>query len=393
MIFIIPTRLQEEISLIIDSDIRFISITQKQRINLNKILISIWYFIYNTQRNDESIDNLNGFTNIHYNSLEKFNIKIGNIRLKCNNLLDLLNNKVIDINNKYSQGRFSYGYRIKTNFINDKYTEIELDFEKIFVNIKNKSYWLEKYPDFKKQINDTYEIKIELSDYINWLNNNIGIELKPIIKNGIPEKRFLTKETIYDYINDALKVNYSNLWFKVSNEGRFYNTTTNLSYTSLPFIKLKRRYLKEIDVINCQPLLLCKLISNRLYKKDVEDGVFYEKMSSELDISRNEFKVLSYKYIFFSKKPLKSGKIYNALEKLYPGFIYEMNELRSKIEVSKEMQKIESDIFVNKIGRLDFKMMLRHDAVFVYEEDYDIVKNYVIQEFKNIGLNAKIKKK
>ena len=72
-------------------------------------------------------------------------------------------------------------------------------------------------------------------------------------------------------------------------------------------------------------------------------------------------------------------------------FIYEMNELRSKIEVSKEMQKIESDIFVNKIGSLDFKMMLRHDAVFVYEEDYDIIKSYIIQEFKNIGLNSKIK--
>lgn len=391
MLFIIPTRLQDEIRTIIESDIRFISITQKQKINFNKVLISLWYFIYNTQKNDESITSLNGFTNIHYDNLEKFNIKIGSIRLKCSNLLELLNGKVIDINDKYSSGNFSIGYRIKTDFINGKYTEVELDFEKIFTNIKNKSYWLNKYPSYKKLINDTYEIKIELSEYITWLNDNIGLELKPVIKNGIIEDRFLTKETIYDYINDALKVNYSNIWFKVSNEGRFYNSTTNLSYTSLPFIKLKRRSLVEIDVTNCQPLLLCGLISNKLYKQDVEKGIFYENMSRELNIRRNEFKVLSYKYIFFSKKPLKSGKIYNALEKLYPGFIYEMNELRSKIEVSKEMQKIESNIFVNKIGSLDFKMMLRHDAVFVYEEDYDIIKSYVIQEFKNIGLNAKIK--
>lgn len=390
MIFV-PTKLQEEIRFIIECDIRFISITEKQKISLNKTLLSLWYFIYNTQRDDETITNLSGYTNINKKSLTNFNIKMGNNRLIYSDLLKLLNGKVIDINTKYSPGNFAMGYRIKTDFINGKYTEVELDFEKIFTNIKNKSYWLNKYPSYKKLINDTYEVKVELSDYITWLNNNIGLELKPVIINGVLNKRFLTKETIYDYINDALKVNYSNIWFKVSDEGRFYNSTTNLSYTSLPFIKLKRRSLVEIDITNCQPLLLCGLISNKLYKQDVEKGIFYENISRELNISRNEFKVLSYKYIFFSKKPLKSGKIYNALEKLYPGFIYEMNELRSKIEVSKEMQKIESNIFVNKIGSLDFKMMLRHDAVFVYEEDYDIVKSYIIQEFKNIGLNTKIK--
>jgi len=35
--------------------------------------------------------------------------------------------------------------------------------------------------------------------------------------------------------------------------------------------------------------------------------------------------------------------------------------------------------------------MLRHDAVFVYEEDYDIIKNFIIKEFNKIGLNPTIK--
>jgi hypothetical protein len=230
-----------------------------------------------------------------------------------------------------------------------------------------------------------------LTEYIKWINNNIGTELKPVINNGILETRFLTKERAYDYINDALKINLGNIWFKVSDEGRFYNSTTNLSYTTLPFIRLKRRKLKEIDIANCQPLILSKLINSDLYRIDCENGVFYDNLANELGIGRPETKVLSYKFIFFSNRILKTGKIYNAMEKLYPGVIGQINELRDKIEISKEMQKIESDIFVNKIGNLDFKMMLRHDAVFVYEEDYEIVKNYVIKEFNKIGLNPTIK--
>jgi hypothetical protein len=36
-------------------------------------------------------------------------------------------------------------------------------------------------------------------------------------------------------------------------------------------------------------------------------------------------------------------------------------------------------------------MILRHDAVFVYEEDYEIVKRLVEGEFKKLGLNVTIK--
>jgi hypothetical protein len=114
-------------------------------------------------------------------------------------------------------------------------------------------------------------------------------------------------------------------------------------------------------------------------------------MADELGKTRNEFKVLSYKYIFFSKRQLKSGPIFEALEKLYPDFIEEMNKLRKIKNVSNELQKIESSIFVDIISHLDYKMMLRHDAVFVYEEDFEYVKRIVVSEFKKKGVNVKIK--
>jgi hypothetical protein len=388
----IPTKVSESIKFTIDKEIDFITLSEKQKSNLNKVLTSLWFFIYNEQRKDENIFNLKGYTNIHSKELQKFNIRLTIYRLKYNQLLSLLKDvNLISINEKFSKGKFSQSYRIETDILNTKYTEVEIDFDKIFTNFKNKSYWLKKYTNHTKQIKELYEVKIDLGDYIEWMRDNEGIELKPVINNGILERRFLTKERIYSYINDVLKVNFDNIWVKISNEGRFYNSSTNLSYTSLPFIKLKRRGVKEVDVANCQPLILSKLINNDIYKKDCEMGIFYDKIAKELNIERNEAKVLSYKYIFFSSKQLKSGKIYDCMKKLYGDVIEQINELRIKIDIAKEMQKIESDIFVNKIGSLDFKMMLRHDAVYVYEEDYDIVKSYVIKEFNKIGLNPTIK--
>jgi hypothetical protein len=389
MNILIPYKIYERLTSIVE--IQFYEYNEKDKTKLNKRLIELWYFIYNRQKDDETIDTLKGFTNIKFIKFEKFRININKYRFTSQILLNLLEeNDLIEINHKYSKTNFSKGYKIKT-IESTNYAEVEIDFDIIFNNFKTKKYWLRKYPSLKKQIKEAYEVKVDLGDYITWLKSNLNTNLKPIIKNGILQKRVLTEERIYNYINTALVVNYGNLWFKVSGEGRFYNTLTNLSYTSIDFLKLKRRNIVEIDVKNCQPSILSLLIENDKYKKDVEAGVFYNRMADELGKTRNEFKVLSYKYIFFSKRQLKSGPIFEALEKLYPDFIEEMNKLRKIKNVSNELQKIESSIFVDIISHLDYKMMLRHDAVFVYEEDFEYVKRIVVSEFKKKGVNVKIK--
>lgn len=385
----IPATILEKIDFIILTE--FNNPTEKQRINIADRLISLWFFIYTSQRENDKIWNLKGFTNIEKKSLLHFSIRLERL-YNYNDLLKMLSDeKLISINNKYSVGNFSKSYRVETEFIETKYTEVNIDIEKIYKNIKNKSHWIKNNPEHKKQINDAYKASINIPQYIEWLHNNIGLELRPIFKDGILERRYLTTETIYNYINDALKINFKNIWFKVSNEGRFYNSLTNLSYTALPFIKVNRRLIKEIDVSNCQPLLLSKLINNSQYKKDCENGIFYDKISKELNVSRNEAKILSYKYIFFKSKPLLSGKIFDCMEKLYCGVIGQINELRQTMNLAIELQKIESNIFVNKIGNMDYDMMLRHDAVFVCEEDYEIIKKVVFREFNKIGLNPTIK--
>jgi hypothetical protein len=389
---LIPIKLLDAIKFGIESSVKFINLNEKLKLRLTKCLVSLWIYIYETQRNDEDITTLKGYTNIKKDKLDRFSIILDGLSIRYTELIEFLEtHNLLQKNQRYSVGAFPKSYRILTDFLELNFIEFEIDFNKIFENLKDKKYWIKKYPAYKKQINETYEVKINLTEYIKWITDNIGTELKPIINNGILERRFLTKERAYDYINDAIKINLGNIWFKVSDEGRFYNSTTNLSYTAIPHITLKRRKVKEIDVVNCQPLLLCGLIKNKIYKKDVEDGIFYEKMANELGKTRNEFKILSYKYIFFSNKELKSGAIYDALNKLYPNFIKELNELRKEISISRELQKIESSIFVDKISNYDYKMILRHDAVFVYEEDYEIVKALVKGEFKKLGLNVSIK--
>lgn len=388
---LIPTKLVDEIDnyIMIETDLS--NITNKQKINLTKQLISLWYFIYNEQI-DSNKETLDLYTNIERKKLDCFYIKLNNKKIGYRLLLEMLEKtSLIDINNKYKPGEFSKGYRIKTDFLSDThYTEVEIDFDKIFYKVHSKQYWLSKYPQFTKHIEDAYETKIDLDEYIHWMNNNIGIEIKPIIVNGVIKKRFLTPERIYLHTNLALKLNFENIWFKLSNEGRLYSTVTNLPFTSLPFFKMYRRELKDIDIKNSQPLLMSLLVNDNKYKKDVEAGIFYDKVAKQLGIDRNDFKVLSYRYIFFGKKPINSGKVYDAMEIVYPALMSQINKLKENISLAHKLQEMEADIFVNKLGKLPIKMLLRHDQVMVHNEDIALVKKFLLNEYKKLGLNINL---
>ena len=389
---LIPVTVQNQIEVSITNDFNFEFISELQKIKLNKLLVTLWFFIYVCQKRDDKIFNFKGFTSIHIKDLKKFKITINKTTYNYNFLLQMLiNSKLIDRNNKYCVDKFPKSYRINTSILNGNYEEIEIDYDKLIYKLKSRKHWVRKYPNHKNHIKNSYDIRIDLPNYALWLRRNMGIYLKPIIKNGIVINRKLTDERIFDYLNTALQINLGSLWFKVSHEGRFYNTITNMSYTALPFVTLKGKELKEIDVKNCQPLLLATIIDNEKYQQDVENGQFYENIAKELNTDRNNFKILSYKYIFFANQKLKSGKIYEALNKLYPGFIEKLNKLRNQINISRKLQELEATIMVDRVGSQPYKMMLRHDAVFVYDEDFDKMCEVVKEEFKKIGLQVQIK--
>lgn len=389
----IPTSILEII--IKEVKLSFSYLTEKQSNNLIKKLVELWFFIYNRQILDESTINLKGFVNIHSNELLNFYIKIGK-KINYKELLSILINcDLVEVNNKFSISRFSKGYRIITNILQNKLSEIEIDPTLIFKSEKTKIYWKRKYNKHKHLIDDIYKCSIDLEGYLNWLNDNIGKDLKPILNDGKVYKRILNSDRIYHYFILALKINLGINWVKVSDEGRLYSSISNLSYTAIPFIKIGWASTVEIDIKNCQPLLLSCLLDKSddslKYKSDVESGQFYDKMSTRLGITRDKFKLLSYRYIFFGKNKLQNGKIFEAFKLEYGLVIDQINELKNFECLACRLQQLESNIIVNNIGMLPISKLLRHDQVICLKDNYDLVISQLKKEFNKIGLNPKIK--
>jgi hypothetical protein len=253
----IPTKIIEKIIESVELDYRFCNLTEKQSQKLFKKLIEIWYFIYYNQINDMDCNNLKYFTSISKNELDKFNLFINGIRLKHNDLFKILKD-LIEINNSYSTGKFTKSYRINQDIDFGNLTECDIDFDIIFKNTLNKEYWINKYPNHKNLIEDCYNSIIDLDEYLFWMLSNKGLKLKPIFDKltGKINERYLVEQSIYLYFNLALKVNLKNLWFKISNEGRFYSSISNLPTHSINFIKIDNTKCDRIDIKNCQPLLL-----------------------------------------------------------------------------------------------------------------------------------------
>lgn len=399
-------------------DHRFINLSSKQYQKLIRELITIWYFIYSEQQtkvNKEEAATMFFFVNIHKYELSQFRLQLNKIDYKHSKLIDILqdcnlvicNEKFSFISNKASskyinkkkEDTHPKGYRINTTFLqNSNYTMFDIDFKKIFKNTRSKQYWLNQYPNHTHLINDVYASSIDLDKYLYWLQSNIGKELKTakktIVKDGksivLFEKQYLTSERIDQYFLKALKLNFKNVWFAVSKEGRFYNSVSNIPSSAVPFMKIDGNDTLEIDIANSQPLLLSVLLSEKQnrYKKDVEAGLFYQKVADYMGITRSKFKQMSYQFIFFNDKQLKSGQIYDALQAIYPDLITEINEIKSKDKLACTLQRMESAIFVDKIGNLPFKKLLRHDQAVITQENYEAVKQELIKEYKNIGLKV-----
>lgn len=387
----IPTGLIDVITSSIELDWRLSSLKEKQIQKIIKRLVELWYFIYDKQITNSDVENLKFYVDVNVNDFRRFDIMVNSIRLTYKDLLFILNN-AIECNGKYSSGNFSMGYRVKTDFLKfTKLTEFEIDFNKVFNKTKNKEYWVDKYPSLHNLIEDCYNASIDLDEYLFWMLNNVGMKLNPIYckKTHRLKDRYLTEETIYYHFNLALKVNLKNIWFKLSNEGRLYSSISNLPKGAVNFIKLYGLDTSSIDISNCQPLILSTMVSNEDYKSDCMNGLFYDNMVQNLwgDLSlRSKFKTLSYKLIFFGSNGLKSGAVYECMEKLYKGLIHEINTIKEDRCLAKELQEKESNIFVKGIGKIKMFKLLRHDEVIVIKGNEEKVKEYLRMEFSKLKI-------
>lgn len=394
----LPTALVECIDKHIKDEVAFSQLKEKQIQLLNKKFINLWYFIFSSQIDDNN-KTLKYYTNIHYTYLTPFKFKLKKKVYQYNELLNFLNNwNLIEINHKYCSknqnkgcGSFSKSYRIRTEFLHGtQMSDVEIDFTKIFKDNKNKEYWLKKYPEYSNLIEDSYNTTIKLDEFICRLYKKKGMELKSKMIGGVLTKRYLTPERILMYVNKALKLHFKNLWFTVSNEGRFYSSITNLPSVAIDFLRLYKKKVVELDVKNCQPLLLASLINDHNYQNDAENGVFYERIANILGCKEKIFKLMSYKYIFFIKNPLKKGKILDAMNSCYPELIEQINNLIKDNNLALALQRMESSIFIDKIGKIPNSKITRHDSVLVAKNDSKLFKKLIRNEFHKIGLKVSI---
>ena len=423
----LPTALINRLTHQISIDIDFNKAPETVKQKVFNAAINLWYLIYDRQVNDDTCINLSYFTHISKFDLEqnRFTIKYNKDEYCYSKFIDILKSaSLVEVNDNYRFAQKGYSidgkahtksYRVNKEFIKgNSLIEIEIDFKSLVKNTRNKSYWIKKYPQYAELIKDCYRTKVDLVNYINWLNENIDIDLGKRgveksyweygkqIEYTVMEDRFLDAERIMRYTNSAIKHNLGNLWFKVSDEGRFYTSVINLSSTVIEspdkkikhdgYLLLNKRKVRSIDIKNSHPLLLASLIDCPEYKKDCGAGVFYQKIMDKTGKTKEEVKNLLYKYIFFNNSPLgKTGETYQVLEELYPGLVEQINAIKAKHSLAHLLQTMEADIIVEGCGRLDFPKLLRHDQVLMFEENYNDVVDYLKERYKKFGLEVSFK--
>jgi hypothetical protein len=311
----------------------------------------------------------------------------------------------------WKPGERFIGYRINYNtFMGSDLKTYDINIDKIFLedeDIKSKSSYIKEYPTHKKLIEDIYNTSIDLINYERFLLENLGQKIKSRPKQmtfedkkfKIMEEAYIDMKAVDRYIFNSIRINFKMIWIKVAESGRLYSSFTNLSSTHIPFINYKNRELYYLDAKNCQPLLLSSLIKNDLYKKDVEKGIFYEKVCDLYNKtfcnrkkfkkqSRNSIKSKIYQQVLFNDKRSVSKDLKKLLDLLYgKDLVEQINNLKAFI-ISKQTQTLEAEIFVEMFKDVDFYCLGRHDGIFT--DNLDKAEQLIKDGFYKLGLNVEI---
>ena len=398
-------------------------LNHKQLAAIRRRLFELYIFIHNEQitqyekkfpLKEHRYNPFDEFVNLHCSRLRRFRITRNKISFSHQCLLNILiDEDLIEVNSKYSSGKFSKSYRISKSSVDGRYNGVKVNLDLVYhKDIKAREYWVEMYPNHASLITNTYNAKINIDELINWLTINQGVEIKPKPnRNGKMIKRYLTPELAYYYINKCLRVNFGDLWFSVCDAGRFYSNVVNLPNVCIPFLELyNQKNLLSIDIPNAQPLLLGKFIKCPKYRYDTQSGKFYDNLSraifllktphedfnsltiKEKNKLREETKIATFRYIFFNNNPLKGGVLFNSMETLYPGVMEQVNIIKSNSKLSQVLQGLESEIIVDGVGmNPDLLVITKHDEVLFIPEMAEYVMAEIQNKLMEYGFKVKLR--
>jgi len=211
--------------------------------------------------------------------------------------------------------------------------------------------------------------------------------------------------------------------FSCSDYGRIYTSVTSMHSFLRDYILIGGEKTVEIDIVNAQPFFLYTLypsgssVEKSKYRRIVKAGKFYEEINKllprpfNLKRSRKKLKKKIYAEIFYGPNPKKGGnpESLTAFKKEFPeitDIVWKMKEPRYKLsnrdtahkKFSRKMQKIESDIMINKVaGRIRREhpamvVLTIHDSIRCKESDRKIVKKIMYEEIESFcGIKPKLK--
>lgn len=323
--------------------------TDKKEVSLSSEVLRKWYGTYYNYYLDFLIDN-----DILIKDKSYF------VGMKCNTYV---------LNERY----YDKGINIFTRYKNDnsfilkKWKEKQLEFEIQSLNdTRIINPWVKR-----RLIDDLYHVEIDFngaSECLLEMYNNGKLDSdKSYLKN------LLSIESIQD----------GTLFYVEDDFGRLHTNFTVLKKVLRnEYVRIDGDEVCELDIPNSQPTFLSILLKERgfdkqypleysFYKSCVKDGIIYDMLASELNISRDEAKKKLF-YILFGRNVWNSN-CDKAFKKLFPEvfqwMVVEKDVMKDHRTIAHQLQKKESRlVFDNIIYRLkneipDIKLFTVHDSI------------------------------
>ena len=340
-----------------------------------------------------------------------------------NNLIEL---KIININDSYSTSNFSKSYSIKKDII-EKNIPIRTDVksnrfeEKLKKFINKKFIEINKNPLFNKILLNTSRLKllpeycyyIPLPNFKEFWENQYGDFIPTYEDNTAQLFRYDEFANALLRFNETISLNYiySDIIFyepKIVNSGRVYHMVASVPRLIRHCLRTKKNeLLYEIDMASAQPSILIleylkhlKLNPNIINKDEENDAkkclkaLLEGKIYKYVQDNSNHYKELPYnvlkKSILTTLNAKKNNSIYNQeLLRLFPFFMKWINNIKKNEghkRVSSIGQTAEANIFVNVYNdiKLDVFALIIHDCILTTYENTNEIKHRLIKKVQEL---------
>jgi hypothetical protein len=297
--------------------------------------------------------------------------------------LDILSKVPYDDGSWYIKGNTYLQYRVHNEYINDEdLAIIVLEDDRTKETFTNEVEDLNtKYIQTIKKLEVNVKSAIE-AEVRNFKENRLSVSA---LRNRI-SRIFYTKRK--RFIKMGNKVD------------RIYHSFTNLSRVSRKHFNIN---MNDIDIVNCQPLLLVALLkrngfkSDDTYQRDCEAGCFYERFIdiNEDNLSYNEqrdyTKKSLYKNIFFGFNTRSRHN--KRFRELYPETWSSLENISNNCEsLASQLQNLESDLFNKLVPNKSKHYFTLFDAIYFDNllDRYDLEKN-IKEYFLKYNINVTLK--